>query len=163
MITFSGDAELRLRRVEALLERSSRGVDRDATRLVGVLGVPIDVPVGRRLPDAACHVEESVAVRRVGADRCGRAIADRLATESRRASPSAAGAAGAGRAPQLTPKRGKEEIGIAEMWTVTQLACRWSTSPLATRLWIGDVDSAALNADPQSHGRVISGQHLARR
>ncbi len=64
----SGDAELRLRRVEALLERSSLRVDRDATRLVGVVGVPIEVRVGRRLSDIACHAQESVAVRRVGAE-----------------------------------------------------------------------------------------------
>ena len=61
------DAELRLRRVVALLDCRRAGCGH-AARLVGVPGWP-RVPVGRPLPDVAGHVVEAEAVGREGADR----------------------------------------------------------------------------------------------
>ena len=75
MITLRGNPELRLRRVVALLDRRAARVLRDAARLVGVLRMARDVPVGRPLPDVAGHVEEAEAVRREGADRRPGAVA----------------------------------------------------------------------------------------
>src|SRR5262245_21274876 len=47
------DAKLRLRRVVALLAARATRVERNAAGLVGILRVPIEVPVVRPLPDVS--------------------------------------------------------------------------------------------------------------
>jgi hypothetical protein len=61
--------ELRLRRVEALLEASARRVDRHTAGGARLIGATRDVPVARPLPDVARYVVEPERVCGIRADR----------------------------------------------------------------------------------------------
>src|ERR1700722_17837332 len=59
---FARNGNTRLTLVETRFRAAASRVERDATRLRGVLGMPIRIPVNGPFPNVPSHVEETVTV-----------------------------------------------------------------------------------------------------
>src|SRR4249919_990517 len=68
------NAHLRLRGIEALLLRAAARILGNAARFQHFAGMARAIPVRRPLPHVADHVEQAVAIRRIGADGRGAGV-----------------------------------------------------------------------------------------